>query len=191
MKRFNEEGEEHFNIRSEELKAEIDRLTHEEWSEGEDYCLGLRDELESLRELKTHFAVVGLFTVFETFLRETLQQLLGAGVCIPNCNPEKLRAIDEMKQMFAKACVDITKPERDWSEIKKLQAVRNCITHLDGLPNEETVKKLKGEKFDVSEEKPMQIPDAYFEEKANLVQRHCYRIIKDCQQAFTKKSDPS
>lgn len=187
LKRFNEESEKHFKIEFEELKAEVDHLTPEEWSEGEDHYIGLSDALDSLRELKTHFAIVGLFAVFETFLRDTLKQLLGAGVCIPNLKSEKCWTINEMKRMFAKAHVPITKPQRDWNGIKNLQAIRNCITHLDGLPNEEIIKKLKGEKYDVIEGVPVQLPAGYFEENANLIQRHCNRIIKDCQQAFTNK----
>ena len=187
LKKFHEEGEKHFNIGFDELKTEVDRLTSEEWEEGEDYYIGLSDELESLRELKRNFATVGLFMVLEKFLLDTLQRLHWAGAPIPHRKPADRWDLNKIKDLFTKANVPITKPETDWKAIKKLQALRNCITHLDGIPDEKTAKKLKGEKFDVIEGVPIHISEGYVEANADLVQRHCNRIVDECEKAFMKK----
>ena len=213
LRRFYDEGEEHFNLGFNELKDEIDHLTPEEWEKGEDFYLGERDQMEFLRRLKRHFSIVGLFTVFETFLRSTLQQLYWAGADVPKRSPNKRRYLDTMKEIFRAVGVPIvpkrspnkrwyldtmkeifravgvpiTRPNHDWNSIKKLQAIRNCITHLDGRPDKETVRRLRGYNCHVIKGVWMKLPDGYFEESADLVERICERIVKDCQNAVTEK----
>ena len=144
LKRFDAEGERLFNFGFNDLKAEVDQLSPEDWHEVEDHYISQRDELESLRDLKAQFAIVGLFTVFEMFLRNTLQHLLPADEVSSKPKPGKRWNFDDMKSAFADAGVRITKPEADWQAIKKLQAIRHCITHLGGLPNEEATNILRG-----------------------------------------------
>ena len=81
---------------------------------------------------------------------------------------------------FKQIGAPITKPDSDWKSIKKLQLIRNCITHLDGRPDDETVRKLKGYNCHVNKGVWMTLPDGYFEESADLVERVCKRIVKDC-----------
>ena len=142
----------------------------------------LGDDLVFLRKLKRHFSIVGLFTGFETFLRSTLQQLYQAGADVPKRSPNKHWYLDTMKEIFKAVGVPITKPDHDWNSIKKLQAIRNCITHLDGRPDKETVRRLKGYNCHVIKGVWMKLPDGYFEESADLVERICERIVKDCQE---------
>ena len=119
-------------------------MTPEEWNNVEDCYLGQRDDLEELRELKRHFSIVGLFTVFEKFLQDTLQQLRWAGAAVRKRNPKERWFLDRMKEIFAEIGVPITKPDRDWNAIKRMEAVRHCITHLGSRPNEEMVLTLAG-----------------------------------------------
>ena len=139
-----------------------------------------------MRELKRHFSIVGLFTVFEMFLRKTLQELYLAGADVPKQQPN-LHKIHKMKEIFKAAGVPITEPDHDWNSIKKLQAIRNCITHLDGRPDKKPVQKLKDYNCHVSEGVWMELPARYFEENADLVERICERIVKDCQNAVKEK----
>ena len=183
LRRFHEEGEMNFNIGFNDLKGETSHLTPEEWNDAEDYYLGQRDDLEGLRDLKRHFSIVGLFTVFEIFLRDTLQQLQCAGAAVPKRNPAKRWFFDRMKAIFAKIGVPITKPDRDWNAIRKMQAVRHCITHSGSRPDKEMVRKLEGYNFSLREGVWMELPDGYFEGSADLVERVCGRILEDCHNA--------
>ena len=187
LRSFYDEGEMHFNIGVNDLKDETDHLTPEEWNNGEDCYLGQRDDLEELRELKRHFSIVGLFTVFEKFLQDTLQQLRWAGAAVRKRNPKERWFLGEMKEIFAEIGVPITKPDRDWNAIKRMEAVRHCITHLGSLPNEEMVDTLAGYNFRVREGVWMELSDGYFEKSADLVERVCKWIVKDCQKAVKEK----
>lgn len=187
LKDFYSEGEAHFSADFDELTAKTDRLPMAEWEQLEDYYMGERDELRSLRQLKRHFATAGLFNVFETFLRETLDLLGRAGVYVPDPEDGKHRDLDNMKKAFRGIRVPITKPDADWKAIKKLQAIRNCITHCDGVPDEEYVQKLKGYNVDVPPHVWMELLDGYFEESADLVERVCDRIVNDCHREFPSR----
>ena len=184
LRSFHHQGEAHFNIEFDKFKAETDHLTVAEWEHREDFYIGQRDELESLRELKRHFAIAGLFNVFETFLRDALDQLRSAGVAVPPRKPKERWYLDKMKDIFAAVRVPITKPDRDWNAIKKLQAFRHCITHRDGYPGEEDVRILKCYNVDVPQDVWIELPARYLEESAVLVENVCDRIVNDCKSAF-------
>ena len=184
---FYDEGEEHFDFGLDKLRVKIDKLTDVEWELHEDFYIGQRDDLESLRELKRQFAAVGLFNVFESFLRNTLDHLRCSNVPVPKRKPKEQWYLDKMKEVFAKIGVPITEPGRDWNAIKKLQTIRNCITHLGSRPDEEAVQKLKGYNFEVREDVWMELPPGYFDESVDLVQRVGERIVRDCQTAFPQR----
>ena len=167
LRSFYDEGEEHFDFEFDKLKVKIDQLTDVEWELHEDFYIGRRDAFESLRELKRHFAAVGLFNVFETFLRNTLDHLRSANVLVPTREPKERWYLGKMKSIFAEIGVPITEPGRDWNAIKRLQAIRNCITHLDSRPDVETARKLKGCNFEVREDAWMELPPEYFEDQTS------------------------
>ena len=184
LRGFYSEGEAHFSADIDELKARTDCLTVAEWEQREDFFIGERDGLESLRQLKRHFEIAGLFNVFETFLRDTLDQLSDAKVNVPMPEDGKHWYLGNMKKAFREIGVPITKPDCDWNAIKKLQAIRNCITHCDGIPDEDYVRKLKDYGVDVPPHVWMEVQDGYFEDGADVVARVCDRIVKDCHSKF-------
>ena len=187
LRGFYNEGEAHFSTDFDKLTAETDHLTVAEWEQHEDFFIGQRDGLESLRQLKRHFAIAGLFNVFDTFLRDALDQLDYAEVDVPEPEHGKRWSFDDIKKIFAGIGVPITKPDRDWNAIRKLQAIRHCITHCDGIPNEEIVRKLKGYNFHVPQDVWMELPDGYFKECADLAERVCNRIVKACHDKFPSR----
>lgn len=184
LRNFYDEGEEQFDFGFDKLKVKIDQLTDMEWELREDFYIGQRDALESLRELKRHFAVVGLFTVFETFLRDILDYLGCAKEPDPKSGYKERWRFEDMKIMFASIGIRITKPDRDWNAVKKLQAIRHCIIHLGSRPDLATVRKLKDYNFEVREDVWMELPQGYFEESADLVQHVGERIVRDCKAEF-------
>ena len=72
LREFYDEGVRHFDIGLHDLEEQTDHLTSEEWDEVGDFYGEQRYEFEELLELKRHFFIVGLFTVFEMFLRRML-----------------------------------------------------------------------------------------------------------------------
>ena len=182
LRSFYDEGERHFGSGFHDLKAKTDHLTPEDWNEFGDFYVDQRHDLEELRELKGHFSIVGLFTVFELFLRGALRLLQQA--CAPKHNPKELRSLDRIKKSFANLGVSITEPAADWNAIKKMQAIRNCITHLGSRPNKKMAKELDDYGFPAGRGMRMELPDGYFEDSAHLVERVCKQIVKDCHNAL-------
>ena len=199
LREFYDAGERHFTSDLNRLEDRTDPLTDDQWEQIENF-VGQRDELEELRELKRHFSIVGLFTVFEIFLRHTLRQLRWAGASVQGCTRKMLWR--EMKRTFKEIGLSIARPDSDWKAIVGIKEVRNCITHSRGHINdkkttyklktdygirviEEHWKPLKGEKPEPSSWK-IQITDRYFRKSADLVETACKRIAKDCQDGLKK-----
>ncbi len=67
------------------------------------------------------------------------------------------------------------------------QPVPGRVRKADGRPDEETVRRLQGYNCHVIKGVWMKLPDGYFEESANLVERIRNRIVKDCQNAAKEK----
>ena len=187
LRRFYDEGEMHFNIGVKDLGDETDHFKPEEWDSGEgDHYIDLHGELEESRELTRDFSIVGLFRVFEKFLRDTLRHLLRTGPDRAKRDPRDQWSLAEMKEIFKEIGVPVTKPDGDWNSIKKLQAIRNCIVHSGGRADKQRTKKLERYKIPVDQSK-MVLPDGYFEKSADLIERVCKRIAKDCGTAVKEK----
>ena len=206
LREFYDEGERHFNIENKDLEERTAHLTQEEWDWGDgDFSIELLHELEELRELKRNFAIVGLFTVLEMFLQRALLWVHGPGPAVPKRIRKELRAeikkkfakmnFDKMKPAFKEIGVRIAEDNSDWQAILGMKLVRNCITHHGGRLDEEMAEKLEKLKKDykicvIDAEDPtrrMKLPKNYFRDSADLVERTCDRITKQCYTALKEK----
>ena len=190
--KFYDAGEKHFNIELDDLKKRWPPLGSE-WAGNDDYVndyIGAysleRDELTELLVMKRNFSIVGLFTVFEGFLRKTLEHFHGSNREMVN-RIRRMR-LDEMKKEFAKVGVPIASPDRDWQAILGMKEVRNCVTHAGGRPDKETEKTLVNYQVPVDHSRLMilelVLAEGYFAESVDVVERTCKRIAKDCQDAL-------
>ena len=158
--------------------------------------------MEELRELKRNFAIVGLFTVLEMFLQRALLWFHWPAPAVPKSIRKELR--DEIKKKFAKKDFDEMKPafkeigvpiaedNSDWQAILGMKLVRNCITHHGARRAEEMAEKLKKDYkicVIVAEfpTRSMKLPKNYFRDSADLVERTCHRIAKQCYTALKGK----
>ena len=196
LRDFYNEGEFNFDSRLRDLKDEADRLVPEQWDGLQDHYIDELYDLEELRELKRNFSIVGLFTVFEIFLRRMLTLILvPPGVKDRKALLERVQKkrwnLDDMKKKFREVGLPITEPNTDWNAIKRMNEVRNCITHHAGQPNKEMMLRLKKINFPVNDaEYPtrrMKLPPEYFEESAVIVERVCRRIAKEYGKALIEK----
>ena len=185
LREFYDEGVRHFDIGLHDLEEQTDHLTSEEWDEVGDFYGKQRYEFEGLLELKRHFFIVGLFTVFEMFLRRMLL-LLHRPVNAAERKRILWISVGDMQNKFSNLGVEITKPEPDWKLIVGMKEVRNCITHSDGRADKQRTKKLKRYKIPVDQSK-MVLPDGYFEKSADLVETTCKRIAGDCKNILKEK----
>ena len=185
LREFYDEGEMHFNIGLDDLKAQTDHLTSEEWDEFGDFYVEQRYEFEELRELKKHFSIVGLFTVFEMFLRRMLRLLHHPADAVVVKRILEMR-FDDIKKEFSDLGVEIMKPSCDWQAIMGMKEVRNCITHSDGRADKQRAKNLVNYKIPVDQSR-MVLPDGYFEKSADLVETTYKRIARNCQNILKEK----
>lgn len=114
--------------------------------------------------------------MFERFLRSKLQQLKSLGHKVAN---EKAWRLDDLKTEFAAIGVRLTEPAVDWQEIKKLQAIRNCIAHNDGWIDEESFEKLAPYGFE-HRQTFLALPENYFADTLSLIGRMCRKVTADC-----------
>ena len=199
LRDFYDAGERHFTSDLNQLEDRAGTLTDDQWEQIANF-VGQRDELEELRELKSHFSIIGLFTVFEIFLQHTLWQLRWAGAGVPGCIRKMLWP--EMKRAFKEIGLPIPRPDADWKAIVGIKEARNCIAHSSGRIDdkkmvcklktdygipviEEPWKPPKGEKLEPSSWR-IRITDRYFWKSADLVECACKRIAKDCQDGLKK-----
>ena len=203
LREFYDEGERHFNIENKDLEDSTAHLTQEEWDWGEgDLSIELRHELEELRELKRNFAIVGLFTVLEMFLQRVLRWIYWPGSAVMKCIRKELqdeikktfekKNFDEMKSAFNKIGVRIAEDNSDWQAMLGMKLVRNCITHHGGRLDEKMAERLKKDYkicvFDAEfPTRRMKLPENYFRDSADLVERTCNRIAKQGYAALKEK----
>ena len=166
------------------LDDQMDQLTPEERDEFSDGYLSVFESLDKMRELKERLCIVGLFTTFERFLRQTLQEFSSSAPARSKCI-HRMHLV-EMKKEFSDLGVSITTPDSDWQGIMKLKEVRNCITHSGGHPDEERAKKLRNCKILV-DESGMVLAEGYFEESCGLIKRACERITEACRNALKER----
>ena len=131
-------------------------------------------------ELNEHFSIVGLFTTFEVFLRNTLLTLHWPGPAMLKCI--RWMSLAGMKKEFAKIGVPIVPPGHEWEAIMGMKEVRNCITHAGSRPEKERAKKLASYKIPIDRSK-MVLSDGYLPKSIDIVAGACNRIANDCQNA--------
>ena len=200
LKTFHSEGERLFTSDFNRLQVEADSLPDDDGRQIE-HLIDQRYEMEALRELTRNFSIVGLFTVFEMFLRRMLRHLRWAGAAVPGCI--QTMRFDDMKKAFRDIDLPITESTPDWQAIIRLRIVRNCIAHSRGrIDNKKTVRKLRKDDEILlieatwrpaaggGESEPsswrLQLTEKYFGENAALVEHVCEQISTDCFKYYPK-----
>jgi hypothetical protein len=69
----------------------------------------------------------------------------------------------------------------------KLQKIRNCITHNEGLVDANNAPFLRGVNLSVQEGHRIKLPTDYFQESLKLIGDTCELIIDKCREARKKE----
>jgi len=157
-KRYNEEikGE---NI-SEEMEYEIGEYFGGEQSRIEDVFL------KNLR----YSIVVTIYSTLETTLNDLCNYLKRSKKLLLELNEVKGDGIMRAKLYLEKGClINFPKDSREWKEIEKFNAIRNCIVHAEGNVEEvksptklkNIIKNTDGLSLDRSIERFVRIESAY------------------------------
>jgi hypothetical protein len=79
--------------------------------------------------------------------------------------------------------VDLKGPPFEWNEITKLRKIRNLIGHEEAWVDKESKKQLASFGLTVKEDDWLKLPDAYFLDAWNLVDRTCQLVVQECLKA--------
>jgi hypothetical protein len=131
-------------LRNFEKKAQA---SMEHWDE--DHLSDMRWEMETHIDYNCYFGVMMAFAAFERFLTHLYGVTLHLGTA-PELRDEMLKqmqswkTLENYKQFFKNVLqLEITKPDKDWEQMRKLQAIRNAIVHQNGLVPDDNKDSLK------------------------------------------------
>ncbi|MGO8733305.1 MAG: hypothetical protein ACLQVM_10975 [Terriglobia bacterium] len=178
LKRFHDDGEKRFNAEFAKLEARAREVAPEDYDQN-DYLSDLRDQLEGTMELVREFAIVGISRTLERFWRIFLNPARYPGLVIP---PRKGDRLDDIRKQYKSIGIDLTKPPFEWHEIRKLQAVRNCIVHDEGWADGKRATALRGYQFKVKNGL-IELPPDYFLEAYKIVDKTCGLVVDKCREA--------
>jgi hypothetical protein len=179
LKRFYDEGEKQFATEIAKLEMQAKGVSADD-DDQMDYLGDVRDQREGIVELNREFAIVGIFRTFERFLRLFLDPRRHPGFAIPAPKGSRLK---DLEGQYKAIGVDLTRLPFEWRDIKKLQEIRNCITHDEGWIDAKRAGALRSYQFPVKENDWIELPEDYFVEAYNLVQRTCRLVIEECRKA--------
>lgn len=129
LRTFYHDARGHFGSRVAGLEALAEKTSPED--EESDYLVARMEEVEGFLDLVEYFGVIGAYRTFEIFLREVVNKLRNRGLV----EGKTERYLDDLKDQFKEIGVWLVQPPFQWREIRKLQAIRNCIVHNEGLVN--------------------------------------------------------
>jgi hypothetical protein len=91
---------------------------------------------------------------------------------------------DQYKDALKRIGVLVAKPPFKWSDIVKLQDVRNAIAHQNGFVTEENIKRLRN--YGYKEGQRVDISDRYFSASVNLVKESSTLLVQEYGNALRK-----
>ncbi len=177
LKRFHDEARRHFNMEIAKLEKRATEMAAAD-DDTQDYLAEMYAQWEGLLDLKQEFGILGLFRTLERFLGLVLIHLREIGAPVS----ERVRFSDMAKQ-FKKIGVDLKASPFQWSEITKLQKIRNLIAHEEAWVDKETKKELASFGLAVNENDWLKLPDGYFLDAWKLVDRTCQSVVQECLKA--------
>jgi hypothetical protein len=183
LKRFQDETRKHFLGHISELKKEAAELVPND--DALDFISLMWDQFKSLIDLSEEFVVLGAYRTLERFLRSALRHLAEIGVGV-----FKKEQLDQIATQFEAMGVDFKKPPFEWAEINKLRTIRNIIAHDELWVDKATKTKLESVGLPAKENTWFQLPDQYFQEACDLVNRTCRLVVQECQMAAQRGKIP-
>lgn len=133
-------------------------------------------ELESFAEINNRFGLLAVFATFERLVHRIHQDMMNQNLIHHRHFKKTYLNFDESKDSFAKIGIYLTKAPFDWTNLRKLQTLRNAITHQDGWVTDENINKLRNYGYKVGQW--IKITDRYFEDSMNLVWESCSELVK-------------
>jgi hypothetical protein len=143
------------------------------------------NELETLAQMNNRFGILGVFATFERLLLRIHQDMMNLRLVHKERFKKDYLTFDLYKDSLAAIGIKLTKPPFDWANLRKLQTLRNAITHQDGVVTEDNVEDLKNYGYK-SVGQSIDITDSYFEDSLNLVKQSCSQLVKGYSEMLSK-----
>ncbi len=142
-------------------------------------------ELQEMLQLNSYFGVLTIFAALERCFLRVFQDMRSLELVKDNWQKKQaFLKFDQYKDALKRIDVLIAKPPFRWTEIIKLQELRNAIAHQNGFVTEENIKRLRhygykgGQRVDIS--------DKYFSASVNLVKESSTLLVQEYGNALRK-----
>jgi hypothetical protein len=146
-------------------------------------------ELESFAEMNNRFGVLAVFAAFERLVQRIHQDMMNQNLIHDRRFKKVYLTFDESKDSLAKIGIYVTKAPFDWSNLRKLQTLRNAIAHQDGWVTDENINKLRSYRYKVGQR--IEITDSSFGDSMNLVKQSCSQLVKGYSVALSRITNRS
>lgn len=180
---FHEQTGSHYRRRMKKQKERYEEHPESYWQEDVGYGTTRADlaseqfqELQEMLQFNSYFGVLTLFAAFERCFLRVFQDMKSQKL-VKWQRKQTFLKIDEYKDVLKKIGVFVAKPPFKWSDIIRLQDLRNAIAHQNGFVTEENVKRLRN--YGYKEDQRIEISDKYFRASVDLVKESSTMLVKE------------
>jgi hypothetical protein len=141
--------------------------------------------VQELLQLNSYFGVLTIFAAFERCFLRVFQDMKNLKVVKDKWQKKQaFLKLAEYKDALKEIDVFVSKPPFKWSDIIRLQDLRNAIAHQNGFVTDENVKRLRG--YGYKEGQRVEISDKYFRTSVNLAKDSSTLLVKEYSNALRK-----
>ena len=134
--------------------------------------------LQEMLQLNSYFGVLTVFAAFERCFLRIFQDMKDLDLVKDKWQKKQgFLKLDEYKEALKSIGVYIAQAPFRWSDIIKLQDLRNAIAHQNGFVTEENIKRLKG--YGYKEGQRVEIRDTDFRAAVDLVRDSSTLLVKE------------
>jgi hypothetical protein len=136
-------------------------------------------ETHMLSEMNGYFGILTVYGAFERFLFWMFQDMKNRGEVTGAASNQGYLTLEGYKDVLKTSGVYLSQPPFKWSELKKLQAIRNVIAHHNGHVIADQEKWVASYGYKAGDS--IVIDDSYFQ--------HTIHIVRDTCSMLSKKMD--
>jgi hypothetical protein len=182
----------HYGRKIQEQKKRFDERPESYWKQDVGYGTTRGDlaseeyqEVQELLQLNSYFGVLTVFAAFERCFLRVFQDMKNLKLVKDKWQKKQaFLKLDEYKDALKRIDVFVAKPPFKWSDIIRLQDLRNAIAHQNGFVTEENVKRLRG--YGYKEGQRVEITDKYFRTSVDLAKDSSTLLIKEYSDALRR-----
>ena len=191
---FYEQTHSHYSKKVQKQRERFDARPTSYWQEDMGFGTTRGDlaseqyqELQEMTQLNSYFGVMTVFAAFERCVSRVILDMKSLRLVKNKWQKKKayLR-FDEYKDALKSIGIYVTNPPFKWSDIRRLQDLRNAIAHQNGFVTDENINRLRGYGYKLRQR--VDISDEYFRSAVALVKDSSTLLVKEYSRVLLKRS---